>query len=214
MVQGNGPAFAGLRRKPLSCKQKKARLLARRQEERASERQLTGDETAALKWWERGLAHADERLVRTRLAISRGRKRCHVRLLLHILAPPVVEGGRRRANPTPAERREAQLCRQVEGGLCTLRRSCQTAPREAMALWRSGTLDATSAVCALHHWEHALLIHRTTHHSPHHTAHTTQSALHHTPHIDTKPPHAAHHTPRITNHTAHHTSTPHTRPHL
>ena len=87
MVQGHGEAFAGLRRKARSGKQRKAQLQEARSQQREAEGAAEESEAAEV-WWKQGLGENDDRVLRARLAIARGRQHCQVRIVIHVVAPP------------------------------------------------------------------------------------------------------------------------------
>jgi hypothetical protein len=146
---GQGDAFAGLRRKAHSGKAKKAKLQQKRREDRERDAQhdtldAGGAEAAELKWWQHGLEERDERVLRARLTIARGRKHCQVRIIIHIVAPAVALVT---ARATATERRTHELGGRYEQISRKLSRSSDSPTSQALALWREA---ATSAAAFTH----------------------------------------------------------------
>ena len=100
-----------------------------------------------LLWWQRGLAapHAETRLLRTRLAIARGRKHCQVRLVIRILAQPSAPPPP--PPPTAAERRALRVLRSLEHAQSELTATCARQPTAAaLARWSAAAAAAAAAI--------------------------------------------------------------------
>ncbi|KAL1503121.1 hypothetical protein AB1Y20_011184 [Prymnesium parvum] len=132
---------------PVSGKQKKALLQAQRRLKaaRARSNEAAAAAAAPLRWWELGLAPSDTRVLRVRLSLVRARRSSRVRAAFHILAPPAPPPPAP-PPPTPAERRAAQLRRQLQQAEDSLRRSGRSTPAEGLALWRRGVEGAAGTI--------------------------------------------------------------------
>ena len=125
---------------PHSGKQKKVQLQQKRREHREDASTDTSKANEEHKWWQVGLLEHDERVLRVRLAIARGRQHCQVRTVLHIMAQVADAPATHRA--TASERRAAQL----DGHLVQIRRKLSSSRErpttEALSLWREAAASA------------------------------------------------------------------------
>ena len=128
----SGHFAGGPRRVPQSGKQKKVALRERRERGRQAE----ADDAAAEAVEVAKEELQDDRVLRCRLAIARGRKHCQVRLVMRVTAPRAPEA------PIPQRRRNATERKIVERAALAARvqaelsASCtEKQPAEATRLW-------------------------------------------------------------------------------
>lgn len=146
MVQGHGEAFAGLRRRPHSGKQRKAQLQEARRQQRDGEAEEAGEVKSSELWWQQGLLDDDERVLRSRLAIARGRKFCQVRIVIHVIAPPAEQPpAAERGVEMASDRRKRQLTARIDKAQQQLSGVRQQQPAAGLATW----CDATAAVATI-----------------------------------------------------------------